>query len=153
MNIIFLDIDGVLNSERYMRKYGSTGLVIDPLRLALVKRIVDETDAKIVLTTSWREHWDVDGDRCDSVGREINDVFGGAGLSIFDKTPLIDRNREKEIEQWLACNYPIDNFVVIDDCFLDSKTIRDHFVKTDNYRDGLGEDNTAEAIKILKCKM
>ncbi len=150
MKILFLDIDGVLNSERYIRKCGRCGLLIDPTRLALVKMIVDATDAKIVLTTSWREHWDIDVNGCDSVGCEINDVFSEIGLRIFDKTPSIDRNREKEIEEWLSYNYPIDNFVVIDDCFLDSKTIRGHFVKTDNYSDGIDESNVEEAIKILK---
>ena len=51
MKVIFLDIDGVLNSSAYDRKRDWDKLTnIDESRLPLVKRIVDETGAKIVLS-------------------------------------------------------------------------------------------------------
>lgn len=52
MKVIFLDIDGVLNSFIYdlERKEGETA--IDHTRLPLLKRIVDETGAIIVLSSS-----------------------------------------------------------------------------------------------------
>ena len=51
MKIIFLDIDGVLNSRVYDRKRNwNEQTDIDETRLPLIKEIVDATDAKIVLS-------------------------------------------------------------------------------------------------------
>ena len=59
MKIIFLDIDGVLNSRIYDRKRNRDELTdIDETRLPLVKELVAATGAKIVLSSSWRVHWD-----------------------------------------------------------------------------------------------
>ena len=98
VKVIFLDFDGVLNSEAYVRNCGRSGVVIDPACLLLVKKLVEATGAKIVLTTSWREHWDADSALCDETGREINAIFGREGLEIFDKTQVVSRRREEEIE-------------------------------------------------------
>ena len=59
MKVIFLDIDGVLNSRAYDRKRNWDELTnIDESRLPLVKNIVDETGARIVLSSTWKTHWD-----------------------------------------------------------------------------------------------
>ena len=55
MKIIFLDIDGVLNSKAYDSKRDwNKQTNIDETRLPLIKQIVEATDAKIVLTSTWR---------------------------------------------------------------------------------------------------
>lgn len=63
MKVIFLDIDGVLNSHRYMktgkfRKGASFHDVnvsmIDPKTIKHLNSITDATGAKIVLSSSWR---------------------------------------------------------------------------------------------------
>ena len=149
MKVIFLDFDGVLNSEKYVRNFSGYGVIIDPTRMALLKHIIDKTKAKIVLSTSWREHWEQCTGKCNDTGKEINKIFNEFNLSIFDKTPSIGGNREDEIESWLKSNPETENFVVLDDRFLDSPIIRGHFVKTDNYRSGISEENVNEAIKIL----
>ncbi len=151
MKVVFLDFDGVLNSEKYIRECGYYGVIINPTRIKLIKKIIDATDAKIVLSTSWREHWDKDTDKCDAIGENINDIFERYGLSIFDKTAFLDRSREKEIEQWLHNHPQTENFVVLDDRFLDSVVLRNHFVKTNNYRDGIDENNVKQAIEILNA--
>ena len=51
-----------------------------------VKEIILKTDAKIVLSTSWREHWDEDSQKCDEIGIKINNIFSNFGLKIFAKT-------------------------------------------------------------------
>lgn len=57
MKVIFLDIDGVLNSRTYDRKRNwNEQTDIDETRLPLIKEIVDATDAKIVLSSTWRQH-------------------------------------------------------------------------------------------------
>lgn len=80
MKIIFLDFDGVLNSVSYCRLHREPGVLLDPARMALLRRIVDATGAEIVLSTSWKEHWETEPDRCDDIGKEINRIFCRYGI-------------------------------------------------------------------------
>ena len=60
--IIFPDIDGVLNTERhyeYCYKKGTApdekfGYPFDPVAVANLKKIIDETGAVIVISSSWK---------------------------------------------------------------------------------------------------
>ena len=72
MKILFLDIDGVLNSWRYDQERISLQDNIDETRLPLLSRIVSSTNAKIVLTSSWRKHWERDSIKADSIGQHLN---------------------------------------------------------------------------------
>ena len=123
MKVVFLDFDGVLNSERYVRNCGEYGVIIDPSRMQLLKQIIDATGAKIVLSTSWREHWT-------KTGTEINEIFEAYQLEIFDKTPKLGGRREQEIEAWLDRVSNVENFIVLDDAFLSADFLTGHFVKT-----------------------
>ena len=49
MKVIFLDIDGVLNSVQYDREREYSDGNIDKSRLPLVKNIVDATDAFVII--------------------------------------------------------------------------------------------------------
>ena len=149
MKILFLDFDGVLNSEKYVKNSNEFGVVIDPERMILLKQIIDSTGAKIVLTSSWREHWDKDAQSCDDTGIEINNIFEKYSLNIFDKTLILDSCREDEIFDWLERNLEVTNFVVLDDRFLDSKRLGEHFIKTNGYSKGLDEESVKKAIEIL----
>lgn len=148
MKVIFLDFDGVLNSEKYIKASNKYGVVIDPSRMVLLKKIVENTNAEIVLSTSWREHWDKDTANCNQTGIEINEIFGEYGLEIFDKTPKLNLKREDEIKAWLNEN-KVENFIVLDDAFLSSNFLDGHFIKTSNYFNGLDETDVEKAIEIL----
>lgn len=152
MLIIFLDFDGVLNSKKYIASKNESGVCFDPECLNLLKEIVLKTNAKIVLTSSWREHWDKDEKLCDETGVFINEAFNSLGLKIFDKTPSLNLRREQEIKEWLNKNNNVDNFVVLDDMLLGADFLKGHFVKTSFYINGLNEENVKEAITILKEK-
>lgn len=95
MKIIFLDIDGVLNSTKYDRERKQNDGNIDITRLALLKRLVDSTNAKIVLTSTWRKFWESDKKIISKTGAEIDRVFASQGLEIFDKTPFFGSVRMK----------------------------------------------------------
>ena len=97
MKIIFLDFDGVLNSEKYLHSCGQFGVVLDPSRLILLEQIVKATGAQIVLSSSWREHWGQTLSACDETGITINKIFNEHGLKVFDKTPKLGTRREQEI--------------------------------------------------------
>ena len=55
--IIFLDIDGVLNSIDYFEhtKHCKGYSEINPKKVKLLKEIVDRTGAEIVLSSTWRD--------------------------------------------------------------------------------------------------
>ena len=150
MKVLFLDFDGVLNSDRYVRRHGNTGLIIDPARMELLQRIIRETDAKIVLSTSWREHWSSVPSQCDAVGDTVNALFAPYGLTIYDKTPKRRDGREQEIAQWLRDFPSVTVFAVLDDRFLEAPFLNDHLVLTSNRRDGLDEDDVNKAIALLQ---
>ena len=149
MKVIFLDIDGVLNSEDYVYSCREYGIAIDPTRMVLLKQIIDETNAKIVLSTSWREHWEKAPNECGKIGLQINNIFSQYNLEILDKTPNLRTRREQEIWYWLNKNPQVKNFVVLDDMFLCAEFLNGHFIKTSNRFDGLDEADVEKAIEIL----
>ncbi|MDE6690910.1 MAG: hypothetical protein K2K04_02975 [Clostridia bacterium] len=154
MKVIFLDIDGVLNSRAYDRKRNwNEQTNIDETRLPLVKRIVDETGAKIVLSSTWREHWSVDPLLCDDDGVYINKTFAKYGLEIYGKTPdlWLTAERPDEIKAWLkSSTETIVSFVIIDDYRYAWVELADKVVKTNpNFGLGLEEEHVLKAIAIL----
>lgn len=152
MLVIFLDFDGVLNSKRYIEANNAYGICLDPVCLKYLKEIVDKTGAKIVLTTSWREHWDKDEKLCDETGVLINKTFNSIGLEIFDKTPYLNLRREHEIKAWLDNTPQVDNFLVLDDMLLGADFLKGHFIKTSYYIGGLNEEHIKGSICILNEK-
>ena len=152
MNVIFLDIDGVLNSWKYdhLYKTASDGN-IDETRLPLLKRLVESSDAKIVLSSSWRKHWSRDRSRCDSIGIALEETFSKHQLSIFDKTPTLPSNdRAEEIKLWLDQNKAFSNFVIIDDIRFGWSGLEEHVVNTnDRIGRGLEETHVLKALRIL----
>jgi hypothetical protein len=103
MKVIFLDIDGVLNCDKTPnpRKFP---YIVDKKLLARLKKLVDRTGAKVVLSSTWR---------CDPVG-----VFAAKhwGIPFIDVCPDRPRSpRRKEITAWLAAHPRVTRFVVIDD--------------------------------------
>ena len=147
MKILFLDFDGVLNSQEYRDVHGSSGAGVDRSRLSMIKNIVDTTDAKIVLITSLREYWDKSPDKCDYFGKVINEVFAEYGLEIYDKTLVLDSGkREDEILDWIVTNPEIKNYVAIDDGALFAKFLVGHVVQP---KDGIEKEHAEKAIEIL----
>lgn len=147
MKVIFLDFDGVLNTQEYRDIHGSSKAGIDSSRLSLIKRLVDSTGAKIVLITSLREYWEKDPNKCDYFGKIINDEFAKLGLEVYDKTPVSESGkREDEILEWIVDNPGIKNYVVIDDGGLLAKFLVGHFVQP---KDGLEDKHIQMAIDIF----
>ena len=155
MKIIFLDIDGVLNSIAFDRERTNEQGNIDETRLPLLKQILDETGAFIVLSSSWRKHWDKELGLCDNLGVEINSIFAKYNIAIYDKTPQLQSNdRAEEIRLWLSQNEMVKNFVILDDiAFGWGMDLQDHLVKT-NCRIGRGleERHVRSAIELFNEK-
>lgn len=153
MKIIFLDIDGVLNSSDYRKQLGIQYFseIIDQSKMPLLKTIVDAADAKIVLSTSWRKFWNEGNSQLDHVGQYINDVFAENGLTVYSKTPVMEESgRNAEIKAWLNGKWHVDGYVILDDKdFGWSPDLRAHFVRTDLNGDGLEAVQVQETIDVL----
>ena len=150
MKIIFLDIDGVLNSRQYDAVRGAGDGNIDTSRLPLLKELIDTTGAMVVLTTTWRRHWDADRSFSDEIGRQLEQTFASYGITLLDKTPEIDNDRAKEVASWLEAHNNVEAFVVFDDIKFGWGELDHSVVKTD-YRIGRGleKKHVEAAIKIL----
>lgn len=150
MRVIFLDIDGVLNSARYDKNKSATDGNIDVSRLLLIKSLIDRTGANVVLSSSWRCHWDPLGKETNETGREIEDIFNQCSIKLFDRTPLLGGNRSKEIRAWLSGREDVESFVIIDDIKFGWGELENYVVKTD-YRIGnaLEQTHIDKAIEIL----
>ena len=99
MNIIFTDIDGVLNPSLKVRW--------DRKCINVYNRICDDFDLHPVITSTWRLKFDIS---------ELQDLFFRQGISadIYDYTPYLRAPRGLEIDQWLIEN-SWTKYVVIDD--------------------------------------
>ncbi len=152
MKLIFLDIDGVLNSYKFLQNLPEDSFGIDNTRLPILKRITDSTDAKIVLSSSWRKNWDSDPEKCTALGISLVKLFAKYGLEIFDKTPQIDYfKRNDEIKSILEkYGDEVEAYVILDDIKLGWEDLTDNVVITDDrIGHGLEDSHADKAIEIL----
>lgn len=151
MKIIFLDVDGVLNSidseDRFQCFIG-----LDYSGIKLLREIVDATSAKIVLVSTWKLSWNKDGQsRPDSLGAYLDQRLAEEGLTIMDKTGGTMNERGHGIIDWLS-EHPAESWIVLDDeIFEDYEEcgIMPHLVKTSFYDGGLKDRHVEMAINLL----
>lgn len=146
--VIFLDIDGVLNTESWRNSTEEYfEKPISEEKMPLVKYIVDVTGSKIVLSSSYRQYWNEGAQQASKTGKYFNEIFAKYGMKIHSKTRwLPGNNRRLEIEAWIGeHDSQISNYVVIDDI---DYGFDEHFVKTSD-ETGLDEEACERAIKIL----
>jgi hypothetical protein len=158
MKIIFLDIDGVLNSETYeaSRNEECGDGYIDLSRVKLLADIVNATGAKIVLTSSLRIEWEKDSRRCDKDGKYINQCLDRYGLSIMDKTPFTSffAERRKEILSWISNHRSeVESFVILDDMNYGWGELSGRVVITDPLSYGLEEEHVQKALELLSTQV
>lgn len=149
MKVVFLDIDGVLNTEAY-RENPDVDYFEEPiseLHMCHLKRLINETAAKIVLSSTWRIYWEPGEQQYDRAGEYFNQLFKKYGLEIYDKTPEL-KDRDVEVSAWLT-DHQTESFVILDDYDFEwSPCNEKHLVKT-NDETGLDAFSVEKAIKIL----
>src|ERR1700693_6017654 len=113
MKVIFLDIDGVLNSKSsYIGYNGYPWPDHDRhkfqwVSVMLLKKLVKKTGAVVVLSSTWRDHVDL---------TEFSEFLG---VPIIGRTrrSIGDQPRGMEISEWIQLNAPKEDFkyVILDD--------------------------------------
>ena len=157
MNVVFLDVDGVLNYSGCREKYGEY-LGVDNECVDRLAQIVFSVSppAAIVLTSSWKELWDnqpIKSTEIDPMAKYLVEKLKAKGLHLTDRTeeknPML---RGLGIKGWIRKVGDIENWVVLDDeIFTDyeSRGIIPHLVKT-SFGVGLSDKGVEKAIKILR---
>jgi len=157
--IIFLDIDGVMNShtlwDKLEKEYEKTGIrheelkdEIDHYSCIVLKEIIDSTDSKVVISSTWRlNYYDF-----------LKDFLSKYKIDVIDKTGRGCQEcvRGNEILTWIKenekitkCSYhEYKNYVILDD---DSDMLywqRDNFVQISGDL-GLTRKYKKKIIRIL----
>ena len=134
--IIFLDIDGVICTRK--TRYRS----LDEECVTILKRITDDTDAAIVISSSWKYSHKLN---------QFQDMLGKFGISrVIGVTPNLDGDwvRGQEIEKWIKENPSTKSFVILDDDS-DMEPLMERLVQTD-CEFGLTDKDADKAIDMLK---
>lgn len=166
--IIFLDIDGVLATPEYLKD----GLwALNPDKQEMLGKILSETNADIVLSSSWRQNTlEETKIHMESEGFLFTDKLIGITIRAYqwlEKGTGIHLSipRGVEIKQWIDANIHSDNgknwkrlivdrdytYLILDDegdMLLEHKN---NFVRT-NSDIGLTDDDVLKAISILNAK-
>ncbi len=162
--IIFLDIDGVLNTRDWHSRMTKDtprdefGWVFDPVAVENLAHIINETGANIVVSSSWKylgmtklkEMWDIrnlPGDLLDITPNTVSDeILLNANLDEIE----LGVCRGNEIKEWLSKHKgEVSNYVIIDD-FDDLLPEQMCHAVITNTLIGITESDAEKAIKILR---
>lgn len=115
MNVLFLDIDGVLNSHRTavglggipwcsdLRTRPERMQLLDPVAVGLLRAACAAADLKIVLSSTWRKD------------AEWTSLGAALDLPIIDRTPTMLGIRGSEIAAWLDEHPEVESYAIVDD--------------------------------------
>ena len=150
--LIFLDIDGVLNTSHYMTlcrlegrpdrdKYGP---LFDPQAVENLRRIIDATRAEIVITSSWRYILGVD---------VLRQMWAERGLpgKIYGVTSMdMSGSRGDEVEAFLkgAFGNCKNDYLILDDECDYGERLQERMIVLDPMR-GLKSSDVERSLEIL----
>lgn len=155
MKIIFLDIDGVIQSPRYCVAIGETGLLsaFEPAAMSMVRNLLRDSKAKIVISSSWR------AGKNDETQMLLKQLFRSCGFKLIANSFHTDwrtisiqgQPRGAEIKEWLDRHPETESYLIFDD---DADMLPEQsgsFVQTDCYN-GILLQHYDQARKILGLK-
>lgn len=155
MKVIFLDIDGVLNTPSSESRCGEY-IGIDDEKVEKLKKIVKKTKAEIVLISTWKKYWRKEEKLKplqDYSANYLDEKLAKQGLKAIDKTK--DKSdgrylsRGEGILEYVYRNN-VENYIILDDCQFDYDGcgIADKLVKTSQI-EGLTEKEVKKTCEIL----
>jgi len=140
MKILFLDVDGVLNSQESTRKsHHKKGSIIgiDPEYVLLLHRILEATDAKVVVSSTWRK-----GDMKEVI--EAVKPFEVIGRTLS----MPSRFRGHEVKAYLETRMDQPRYAILDD---DSDFLWGQSLFKTTWEHGLTQGVVDEVIKHLNA--
>lgn len=155
MRVIFLDIDGVLNTLSSEERCGEY-IGIDDDKVKRLSDIVKRTNAEIVLISTWKKYWRKEEklkQLQDYTARYLDEKLAKFGLKavdkIRDKTDGVYLSRGEGMLEYIDRNN-VKSFVILDDLQFDYDGcgLTDYLIKT-NPTVGLTNEQVEKACKIL----
>jgi len=164
MKIIFLDIDGVLNSEQFFDKITDKDreyfrnldyskdenllklqmLDVDKDKADLVSEIAYMTGAQVVITSSWKSL---------RIFPLIVRELLRYGIPVIGATPNMENRRGEEIRTYLKEHPEVKKYAILDDeIFGDYNELMDHLVKTNFFNNGLESYHVNQIVNLLGKK-
>lgn len=158
MKVIFLDIDGVLNSGQYIKAldgdFDAPINQMDPVAVARLNTITDATGAKIVVSSTWRLLF---LGKCADPLVSLQGCMRTYGITgdVIDMTPnkrnALRNQRGKEIQWWLDNHFgQVEEYVIIDDS-TDMGRLLHKLIRT-QFEDGIQDSHVERIIEILGRK-
>lgn len=158
MKVLFLDVDGVLNSNA-CRSELSGGGYLDEEKVKLLSRVVRRTGSVVVLHSGWR-FWFTEA--MEPARREAAGLLAlltKYGVGLYGKTPDFSTPEVKktkrfslvkasEILSWLRNHDNVENYLVLNDLDLHSKQLEKHQIRTDS-ETGFSDEDVSRAIELL----
>lgn len=142
MKVLFLDIDGVLNSAKVLEEKGRHD-AIDHDMVEQINRVTTTTGCSIVISSSWRWLWSLGELKAILRQHGLHDVVIGATQT----KPRLER-RDEEILAWLAQHPEVKQFAVVDDDSFDLTAVADRLVHT-SFITGTLPEHADRLIELL----
>lgn len=147
MNLIFLDVDGVLNSRNHLievynqthKPHSGYSYPFDENCLKNLQNLVLKTNSKLVIDSTWRK--DVEGRK--TLLKKLNSY--NLDIHIIGYTPVLNSTRGVEIKSFLSRLKANPNFIILDDDSADMEDLLPHLIKT-NPQTGLTSQNVEEGL-------
>lgn len=133
MKVLFLDIDGVVNSIN--TNFKTEHWPLDRYMAFLVGKIVLDTDCKVVLSSSWRHH----PEGIETVEKHIVPIMDKTPYPWYDKQTDHHSTRGEEIQKWLDAHPNVERYAILDDESDMLPEQKDNFFKT-TFLNGLTEE-------------
>lgn len=174
-SLVFLDVDGILVHQHYDNPDTCD---IHPDKVRLLKHICDETNASVVIISSWRGG----ADWTPHMYHVLRQVLADANIPVLGDAPYIEckldgplstsertsgnietwcrqykivygTGRAAEVQAYLA-EHPTKSFVILDDEDWGWKDYgyHTHWVRPSWFLDALTEAHAEQAIRILRNK-
>jgi len=144
--LVFLDIDGVLNSDAFFARCPDAHIDrdLDREAVARLEWLCSEGEAAIVISSTWRLDMSLD---------ELRDVLAGHGLRapVIGVTPTLLTERGEEIRAWLRDNPGWRSYVILDDR-ADMGRLGRRLVQT-RMHDGLLDEHVVLALRLLRRRV
>ena len=156
-NIIFLDIDGVLNSLKWRESFITKVMrknnekleirLLDPLPIYLLLKLIRKTSSRIVMSSAWRNG------KKTYFWRLFYDMGFRFKLSDFiGETPdLHDKKRGYEIQKWIQDNNYTGKYIILDDDNDFLKGQLEFLIRT-NHKYGFSINDYYKALNLLGDK-
>ena len=175
INVIFLDIDGVLNGYNFwnllgwniISKFNSDRLkswyrdITEPFgvhesKVKRLAKIVHNTmNTKVVISSCWR--FGLQSNNLSYAQRKLLDLFDKYDIKIYGYTPRSESGkRDEEIITWLSKHKEVNKFIILDDenfdlqCFMGKELIQTSSVPRGRYIKGKWYENTGLKNKHVR---